>query len=334
MANMHGTIPRIDFAGIDPAAAEGPGGNSARWAAVRAAVMEALCEHGVFEAVMVDGLIAPELSAAMLGPGGAVESFFSLLPSTKALYTNEEKPYLGYVSSSFLNLPYETLCVKDPLFPNGVPTVAGLMWPDAGNPSFCKTVEAYTEKLSALATVVLRMVLDSLGATADCIEEQVRTTSLTLRLSGYEAPGTAEGRLSLPLHRDKSILSVLTHNGHDGLEVELGRGKRGWARPTLSPGGFHILAGDMLQVLTNGRVFSPLHRVVVAGNKTRYACILFSNPGDDIVVRAVDAAVEAQRPAVYRPFQYSEYVNFFFSKEHNEKLNKLDAFAALGGIDG
>ncbi|CAN6356082.1 unnamed protein product [Urochloa humidicola] len=329
MANMHGTIPRIDFTGVDPAAAAGPGGDSARWAALRAAVMEALCEHGVFEAVM-DGLIAPELGAAMLGPGGAVESFFTLPPSTKALYTNKEKPYLAYVSSSFLTLPYETLCVKDPLFPDGVPTLAGLMWPDARNPSFCETVQAYTDMLSALATVVLRMVLESLGATADCIEEQVRATSLTLRLSAYEAPGTAEGRLGLPLHRDKSIISVLTHNGLDGLEVELGRGKGGWARPTLSPGGFHILAGDMLQVLTNGRVFSPLHRVVVAGDKTRYAAVLFSNPGDDVVVRAVDAAVDAQHPAVYRPFKYIEYVGFFFSKEHNEKLNKLEAFAALG----
>ncbi|CAL4985050.1 unnamed protein product [Urochloa decumbens] len=332
MANMDGTIPRIDFAGIDPAAAAGPGRDSARWAAVRAAVMEALYEHGVFEAVM-DGLIAPELSAAMLGPGGAAESFFSLPPSTKALYTNMEKPYLGYLSSSFLTLPYETLCVKDPLFPDGVPALASLMWPDAGNPSFCETVQAYTEKLSALATVVLRMVLESLGATAECIEEQARATSLALRLSGYEAPGTAEGRLGLFTHRDKSFLSVLTHNGLDGLEVELGRGEGGWARPTLSPGGFHVLAGDMLQVLTNDRVFSPLHRVVVAGDKTRYAFVLFSNPGDDVVVRAVDAAVDAQRPAAYRPFQYSEYVGFFFSKEHNDKLNKLEVFAALG-IDG
>ncbi|CAL4906679.1 unnamed protein product [Urochloa decumbens] len=302
---MANSIPRINFAGIDQATAAGPGGDSSRWAAVRAVVMDALTEHGVFEAVM-DGLISPELSAAMLGLGGATEYFFSLPPSTKALYANKEKPYLGYVSSSFLTLPYGTLCVKDPPFPDAVPALDGLMWQP-----FLLTVQAYTgEKVSALATVVLRMVLESLGATAESIEEQVRTTLLTLRLSGYEAPGTAEGRLGLPAHRDRSFLSVLTHNGLDGMEVELGRGDGGW-------------------VLTNGRVVSPLHRVVVAGDKTRYACILFSNPRDDAVVRAVDA----QRPAMYRPFQYSDYNGFFFSKEHNENPNKLEAFAALG-IDG
>ncbi|CAL4899378.1 unnamed protein product [Urochloa decumbens] len=246
---MANSIPRINFAGIDPAAAAGPGGDSSRWAAVRAVVMDALTEHGVFEAVM-DGLISPELSAAMLGLGGATESFFSLPPSTKALYANKEKPYLGYVSSSFLTLPYGTLCVKDP--PPPFPTPSPPWTASCGSPSFCETVQAYTEKVSALATVVLRMVLESLGATAESIEEQV---------------------------------------------------------------------------LTNGRVVSPLHRVVVAGDKTRYACILFSNPRDDAVVRAVDA----QRPAMYRPFQYSDYNGFFFSKEHNENPNKLEIVARRRG---
>ncbi|CAL4985005.1 unnamed protein product [Urochloa decumbens] len=352
MANMHGTIPRIDFAGIDPTAAAGPGGDSSRWAAVRAAVMDALCEHGGFEAVM-DGLISPELTAAMMGPGGAAESFFSLPPGTKALYTNKEKLYLGYVASFIPGMPYESLSVMDPLSSDAVPSLAGLMWPGTGNPSFCETVQAYMEKVSALEAVVRRMVLESVGAAAEHAGEQGKTTSLRLRLSAYPAPGTAEGRVGLPAHRDTSLLSVLTQNGIDGIEVELGRGaggggggewarpeqspvvggKGGWARPTLSPGGFLVLAGDMLRVLTNGRVFSPLHRVVVAGERTRYSCILFSNPGDDVVVRAVDGAVDAEHPAVYKPFVYSEYLGFIFSKEQYKNPNKLETFAAVG-IDG
>ncbi|CAN6362731.1 unnamed protein product [Urochloa humidicola] len=322
MANSQGTIPRIDFAGIDPTTTSGPGGaSSSRWAAVRAAVMDALCDYGGFEAIM-DSLISPELTAAMLGPGGATESYFSLPPSTKALYTNKEKPYLGYISSLIPGTPYESLSLLDPLSPDAVPSLPG-------NPSFCETVQAYTEKVSLLEAVVRRMVLESVGTTVEDVEE--KTTSLRLRLSGYPAPGTAEGRVGLPPHRDTSLLSVLTQNGIDGLEVELGGG--GWARPALSPGGFLVLAGDMLRVLTNGRVVSPLHRVVVAGEKTRYSCILFSNPGDDVIVRAVDGAVDAERPAVYRPFVYSEYLGFIFSKEQYKNPNKLETFAVVG-IDG
>ncbi|CAO2148359.1 unnamed protein product [Urochloa humidicola] len=331
MANTQGTIPRIDFTDIDPAAAAGPSGDSApRWAAVRAAVMDALCKHGGFEAI-VDGLISPELSTAMLGLGGATESFFNLPPSTKALYANKEKPYLGYVSSFIPGMPYESLSLLDPLSPDAIPSLAD-------NSSFRETVRAYTEKVSLLEAVVRRMVLESVGATAENAEEQARATSLRLRLSGYPAPGTAEGRVGPPAHRDTSFLSVLTQNGVDGLEMELSRGGEsgGWGRSALSSssgGSFLILAGDMLKVLTNGRVFSPLHRVVVAGHETRYSCILFSNPGDDVIVQAVSGAVDAEHPAVYRPFEYSKYLGFIFNKEQYKNPNKLETFAAVG-VDG
>nr|CAB3489621.1 unnamed protein product [Digitaria exilis] len=312
--DMNGTIPKIDFAGIDPAAAS-PGDGDSRWATVRAAVMDALIEHGGFEAVM-DDIVAPELRAAMLATGGAAESLFSLPPTTKARYTSE-KPYLGYVSSSIPGMPYETFSIMDPLSPDVVPALAGLI-------------------VAVLEAMVRRMVLESVGATAEHVEEQSKATSLRLRISRYPAPGgaAAEGRVGLPAHRDTSFLSVLTQNDVDGLEVECGRGSGGWARPALSPCSFLILAGDMLKVLTNGRVYSPLHRVVISGEKTRYSCILFSNPKDDAVVRAVDGAVDAQHPAVYKAFGYAEFIAFCFTREQYRNPNKVEAFAAVGGVDG
>lgn len=127
--NVQGSIPRIDLTGIAPAA----GPSDSWWTAVRAAVMDALVEHGCFEAVM-DGLIPPELSAAVLGPGGAVESLLSLPVSAKARNTSE-KPYRGYVGS-IPGLPYESLAIVDPLSPDAVRAIADLMWPDTGNKSF------------------------------------------------------------------------------------------------------------------------------------------------------------------------------------------------------
>ncbi|CAD6339621.1 unnamed protein product [Miscanthus lutarioriparius] len=331
MANndMQGSIPRIDFTGIDPAA----GPRDARWTTVRAAVMDALLEHGCFEAVM-DGLIAPELSAAVLGPGGAVESLLSLPVSAKARNTSD-KPYRGYIGS-IPGLPYESLGIDDPLNLDAVRAFADLMWPDTGNKSFCESMHAYAEKVAVLEAVVRRMVLESAGATAEYIEEQAKATSFKLRLTEYAAPGTADGKrvVGLPAHRDTSFLAVLTQNDIDGVEVECGRGEGGiWARPALSPGSFLIFAGDTFKVLTNGRVFNPLHRVVMSGDKTRYSSILFSSPKDDVIVRAIEETVDTEHPAVYRPFEYGEYVVFCYKPEIVRHPNKLEAFAAVR-VDG
>lgn len=130
---MHGSIPKIDFAGISRPAASGTSDDDAKWAAVRAAVMDALCEHGCFEAVM-DGLIAPELNAAVLGAGGAVESLLSLPVSAKARNTSV-MPYRGYVGS-VPGLPYESLAIVDPLSIDAVRAFADVMWPDTGNTAF------------------------------------------------------------------------------------------------------------------------------------------------------------------------------------------------------
>ncbi|CAN6170344.1 unnamed protein product [Urochloa humidicola] len=332
--NMHGSIPRIDFGGIDPSAAGTS--DAANWTAVRAAVMDALCEHGCFEAVK-DGLIAPELTAAVLGPGGAVETLLTLPVSTKARNTSE-KPYRGYVGN-IPTLPYESMAIIDPLSPDAVSAFADLMWPDTGNAGFCKSMHAYAERVAMLEAVIRRMVLESVGATAEYIEEHAKATAFKLRLTEYVAPGddAAAGArvVGLPAHRDTSFLAVLTQNDIDGVEVECGRGEGGvWARPALPPGAFLVLAGDSFKALTNGRVFNPLHSVVMmAGEKTRYSSILFSSPKDDVVVRPIDEAVDAEHPAAYRPFEYGEYVVFCYKPEMLRHPKKLEAYAGLP-VDG
>ncbi|KAL6839626.1 hypothetical protein ACP4OV_030565 [Aristida adscensionis] len=324
MAPMHGNIPKIDFTGVDPAS----GAGDARWDAVRAAVMDALRTHGVFEAVM-DGLIAPELAADVLGPGGAVESLLSLPVSAKARNTNS-MPYRGYVGS-IPGLSYESVAIMNPLSPDAVRAFADLMWSGSGNTAFCKSMHAYVEKVAVLEGTVRRMVLESVGATAEYMEALAKATSFKLRLTEYVAPGVAEGRLGLPAHRDTGFLAVLTQNDIDGVEVECNRGEGAWARPALAPGpgSFLVFAGDTLTALTNGQVFNPLHRVVVAGEATRYSSILFSSPQDSVVVRPIDQTVDAEHPAVYKPFEYGEYVVLCYKPENLRMANKLEAFAGV-----
>ncbi|CAN6201864.1 unnamed protein product [Urochloa humidicola] len=339
--NIHGSIPKIDFAGIDPAAAGTSDSDAAKWAEVRAAVMDALCEHGCFEVVM-DGLIAPELAAAVLGAGGAAESLLTLPVSTKARNTSE-KPYRGYVGN-IPGLPYESVAIVDPLSTDAVRAFADLMWPDTGNAGFCESMHAYAGRVAVLEALIRRMVLESVGATAEYIEEQAKETAFKLRLTEYAAPGggaaAAEGRrvVGLPAHRDTSFLAVLTQNNIDGVEVECARGGDGdggiWARPALSPSAFLVFAGDTFKALTNGRVFNPLHRVVMTGDKTRYSSILFSSPKDDVIVRAIDESVDAEhRPAAFKPFEYGEYVVFCYKPDMLRHPKKLEAFAALQ-LDG
>jgi hypothetical protein len=46
-------------------------------------------------------------------------------------------------------------------------------------------MHAYTERVAVLEAVVRQMVLESVGVTAEYIEEQAKTTSFKLRLTEY-----------------------------------------------------------------------------------------------------------------------------------------------------
>ncbi|KAL6865283.1 hypothetical protein ACP4OV_016434 [Aristida adscensionis] len=321
MANTNGTIPKIDFAGLDPAA----GAGQALWATTRAAVMDALRAHGCFEATM-DGLVAPELQAAVLGPGGAVQSVYSLPASTKA--RNADRSFRGFINT-MPRLAYESFGIDNPLSLDAVRTFADLMWPGSGNPDFCDSVHAYAEKLAVLEGMVRRMVLESLGATAESLEELAKSMVLHLRQSVYAAVNVEGGRLGLTSHRDFGFLAVISQNDVDGLEVECSRGNDGWARPLLSKRSFLVIAGDVLRVLTNGKVHSPRHHVVMAGDQDRYTSIISSYPTHSSVVRPMQEAVDAGQSALFRPFEYGQYCKFVFDPENRELAEKLEAFAAV-----
>ncbi|KAL6865280.1 hypothetical protein ACP4OV_016431 [Aristida adscensionis] len=325
---QQGSIPRIDFAGIDPAA----GGGGATWAAVRAAVMDALRTHGCFEAAM-DGLIAPELHAAVLGAGGAAESVLRCRraprrgtpPTRCTTATSAPSPTYSTRAWASPTRSRSTPCAPSPTACGPTTTVPTLT-------SANESVHAYAGKVAVLEATVRRMVLESVGATAEYMDELGKSTAFLLRLSEYAAGAVDDGKLGLSTHRDPGILAVISQNDVDGLEVECRRGEDGWARPSLSGGSFLVVAGDMLTVLTNGQVYNPAHRMM-PGDETRYSSVFFCIPSDGATVSAIDEAVDAGRSALFRPFKFREYLKFSFTPENLQLDDKLQAFAAVP-VDG
>ncbi|KAG6472652.1 hypothetical protein ZIOFF_070126 [Zingiber officinale] len=66
----------------------------------------------------------------------------------------------------------------------------------------------------------------------------------------------------LPPHSDHGLLTLLHQNGGDGLDVEHG-GK--WVHVKPLPGSFLVNASDHMQIVTNGRYKSALHRAMANG---------------------------------------------------------------------
>lgn len=66
-----------------------------------------------------------------------------------------------------------------------------------------------------------------------------------------------------------------------------------------------------MQVLSNGRLHAPFHRVVMNANKTRISTGLFSLPKLGTIVKPPKEMVDEEHPLLFKPFDYGEFMDYF-----------------------
>ncbi|CAL9754520.1 unnamed protein product [Musa acuminata subsp. burmannicoides] len=308
---MRRHLPMIDFSGVGMACAGTPA-----WDAVQEQVMPALEFHGCFEAVY--NRVASELRLSLLG---IAKDLLSLPLQTK-LRNASDVPYGGYLGH-FPGLAYESLAIRDATLPHAIPNFASLMWPSGSNPNFCEKARSFTKQVAELEEMVRRMVLESLGV-AKYAEEQMQSTYYLLRFTEYGAAGEWEEekrKLAHMAHRDTNMLSIVCQlNEVDGLQVEAMDGEWHLAAPR-SVASFFVIAGETFHAWSNGRVYAPMHGVAMDGTVARYSAILFSRPMSEQTIQAPAELVDGDRPSLFRPFEYGDFLHFCVSAE-GRKLKK------------
>ncbi|XP_020234464.1 probable 2-oxoglutarate-dependent dioxygenase AOP1 isoform X1 [Cajanus cajan] len=291
------SLPVIDFSIEDLES------NVAEWELVKSQVHKALVEYGCFEAVF-DKVPLDLRKAIFL----EVEEMFDLPLQTKQRVVSS-RPYHGYVGPVQI---YESMGIEDADVHDKVESLIKILWPQ-GKPSFSKNLQFFIEQVSRLDQIIRKMILESLGV-EKYLEEHMNSTNYLARLIKYEGPQTNEAKFGLVEHTDKNIFTTLCQNQIDGLEVQTKCGEWIKCKPSTS-NSFVVLTGDTLYAWTNGRVHTPVHRVMMSGNETRFSIGLFTVPKPGLIIKAPDELVTEEHPLLFKPFVQSEFMKFLRSSE-------------------
>ncbi|XP_006367749.1 probable 2-oxoglutarate-dependent dioxygenase AOP1 [Solanum tuberosum] len=294
-------LPKIDFSQEDLKT------DTLVWNQVKSQVHKALVEYGCFEASF--DKIPIHLRKSIFE---SLQQIFDLPLQTK-LENISTKPFHGYISSkTFPSFPlFESMCVDDANIPGKAEKFAQILWPQ-GNPSFCKTVQSYSEQLSELDQTVRRMVLESLGL-EKYMDEHMNSTNFVLRLLKYNTPQSSESEIGISAHTDRSIATILYQNEINGLQVMTKDGQ--WINVEPTQDTFTVMIGDSLHAWTNGRMHAPYHRVMMRGNKARYSAALFSLPKGGYTIKAPRELVDEEHPLLYKSFDLHEFLAFSYTEE-------------------
>ncbi|CAI0384258.1 unnamed protein product [Linum tenue] len=305
-----GQIPTIDFS---PLLSSSPDRRSGTVADLRAACRDwgffVVTNHGV-----PDGLIA-----AMIEAG---RKFFEMAEEEKEEYRGGEKGVLEPIrcGTSFNSSVEKVFCWKDFLKAFVHPVFHSPSKP----PGFSQVLEEYSKRTREVARELLRGISESIGLEPDHIAKKLDLEQGMFQLLAanfYPPCPQPELAMGMAPHSDHCLLTLLTQNGIDGLQVQH---HGNWVDVTnLSPNSFLVNVGDQLEILSNGKYKSVLHRAMVNREATRISIAMAHGPSlDSEVAPSPELLGEeegtTQLPA-YKGMKYRDYLLLQQSKQLDGK---------------
>lgn len=187
----------------------------------------------------------------------------------------------------------------------------------ASLPEFRVVFAEYHDAMLRLALQLISAIGMGLGLSDDYFATRLRDPMTIQRLLHYppQAPqAISEGEIGIGAHTDYGFLTILSQDGRGGLQVQNREGE--WISAPPVPGTFIVNIGDLVQVLTNDRYLSTLHRVINTSGEERYSMAFFMDLDYDAMVEVLPACQSAQNPARYQPYQcgvhkYQRYVDSY-----------------------
>ncbi|KAL3745049.1 hypothetical protein ACJRO7_014197 [Eucalyptus globulus] len=305
-------LPLIDLSKLD-----GSKPGAGPWDSLQSQVRQALEEYGCFEAL--HDKMTLKLHNDVLQE---LEGLFELPADVKHRFDNPNKPTAGYIA----DLPlYEAFGIGYAPSLGSIEKFADLMWPE-GNTRFCDIMNTYAMRVLELDSLVKKLVLRSLGVDK-YMDSLAKSVKYSLRAMRYAVPATEESKKpETSCHRDANFVTILHQNHVNGLEVQTKDGR--WIEVAFSSASsFVVITGESFYGWSNGRIYSPCHRVKISGHELRHSIGLFSS--DQGTVQCPDELVDDHHPLLFKPFDTAGLSRIYKTKEGLMGASAMDTFYKL-----
>ncbi|XP_050221482.1 flavonol synthase/flavanone 3-hydroxylase-like [Mercurialis annua] len=268
---------------------------------VSSLIVEASEKWGMFQ--IINHGIARESISELQRVGKA---FFELPQEEKEKYGKKGGGKEGY--GTFLQKEMEgKKGWVDHLFHNvwPPPAINYNFWPKTP-PSYRETNEKYVKELHGVVDKLLKTLSLGLGLEENEIKEAVGGDELVylLKINYYPPCPRPDLALGVVAHTDMSSITILVPNDVQGLQASRD-GK--WFDVNYISNALVIHIGDQLEILSNGKYTSVLHRTTVNKEKARMSWPVFMEPPSDFVVGPHPKLVNEDNPAKYKTKKYGDY---------------------------
>jgi len=129
---------------------------------------------------------------------------------------------------------------------------------------------------------------------------------MQLKINYYPRCPQPELALGVEAHTDISALTFLLHNMVPGLQLYKD-GK--WVTAKCIPGALIVHIGDQVEILSNGKFKSGLHRGLVNKEKVRISWAVFCDPPKDALIGPMKEVVDEQNPPLFPAKTFKQHTD-------------------------
>lgn len=142
--------------------------------------------------------------------------------------------------------------------------------------------------------------------------------SLQWKINYYPICPEPDKALGLEAHKDPNSLTFLLHNLVPGLQLFYG-GK--WVTAKCVPDSILMNVGDTIEIYSNAKYKSILHRAMVNKEKVRISWTVFCEPPNNIILKPLPELVSDAEPARFSPRTYSQHIQHKVFKKTEEPVD-------------
>ncbi|KAJ9147826.1 hypothetical protein P3X46_029943 [Hevea brasiliensis] len=284
----------------------------------RAALVKAAKEWGVMH--LVNHGIADDLIQRVKKAG---QAFFDLPVEEKERYANDQASgkIQGYGSKLANNasgqLEWEDYFFHL-IFPEEKRDLS--VWPKTPI-DYTEVTSEYARQLRGLATKIMSVLSIGLGLEEGRLEKEVgglEELLLQMKINYYPRCPQPELALGVEAHTDISALTFILHNMVPGLQLFY-QGK--WVTAKCVPNSIIMHIGDTIEILSNGKYKSILHRGLVNKEKVRISwAVFFEPPKEKIILKPLPEVVTEAEPAQFPPRTFAQHIEHKLFRKSQEAL--------------
>ncbi|KAF7804382.1 protein DMR6-LIKE OXYGENASE 1 [Senna tora] len=273
------------------------------------------CEHYGFFQVVNHG-IGEDVMRKMMD---VCRRFFDLPFEERGKYITTDMEAPVRYGTSFSATKDRVLCWRDFLklmchpLPDFLPH-----WPSSPA-DLRKLAATYAQETKYLFLTLMEGILESLGIVGEETEElkQLMEDGSHMMMANYYPPcPEPELTLGIPPHSDYGFLTLLLQDQVEGLQIQH---QAQWLTVQPLPNTFVVNVGDHLEIFSNGKYKSVVHRVLVNGVKHRISVASLHSLPFSSTVRAWPKLISETNPKKYKDTGFGDFLDYVSTREHKRK---------------